>query len=112
MGPKPAAFWFVGSLHHQFEKLSARLNNSFWIHLIAYLNLGACSLESGDLDDAICLSSVLSGRQAALDRGYGTYWVEQSDSNQIHPGHSGLTHPDGGAHCAFPATCCACPSVK
>ena len=49
MGPKPAAFWFVGSLHHQFENFSARLNNSFWIHLIAYLNLGACSLNLATL---------------------------------------------------------------
>ncbi len=31
------------------KNFSARLNNSFWIHLIAYLNLGACSLNLATL---------------------------------------------------------------
>ena len=101
MGPEPAAFWFVGSLHHQFEKLFSALEQFILDSPDCLFEPRSLFLEFGDLDDAICLSSVLSGRQAALDRGYGTYWVEQSDSNQIHPGHSGLTHPDGGAHCAF-----------
>src|SRR5438105_1446359 len=101
MGAVAGPLWTSRRLHPQSPAFLAAVDQSLLAAPGLVLESGRVLVKSGHIDDSFRLSSILSGREAALDHRPGSPWPGAGGQSQVLARRGNLSGSDHRAHPAL-----------
>src|SRR5437763_16844816 len=101
MGAVAGPLWIARGLHPQSPAFLAAVDQPLLAAPGRVLESGRVLVKSGHIDDSVRLSSILSGREAALDNRPGSPWPGAGGQAQVLAGRGNLPGVDPRTHSAL-----------